>query len=149
MAVDSGEEEFAPKGCLVAVQTPRPQCWVLAPADDGGDSLTARCLAPGSSTQCVFFDIFFVFGMRCGLTKGYPTAFVVEATVFCQQDADQEIHGRWVVGVDGCGAVEKENDYAADKVENLPTPMDSRLVCVHPEAKLSLGVLESRLWVPN
>lgn len=83
----------------------------------------------------MFLDIFFVLGMRPGLSKGDPAAFVVETAVFSQQNTDQQVHGRWVVGVDGCSAVEKENDHAADEIHYLSEPVDLRLVYVHGERK--------------
>lgn len=138
MAVNSGEQEFAPNGCPVALQAAFPQCWVLAPADDGGDGLTTCCLAPGRSSEGVFLDIFFILWVGCSLAKSYASALVVEAAVFSQQYTDKKINCCWVVGVDGRGAVEEENGHAANKVEGLSSPMDSRLVCVHDEPEIKV-----------
>lgn len=138
MAVNSGEQEFAPDGCLVALQAALPQCWVLAPADDGGDGLTTCCLAPERGSESVLLDIFFILWVGCSLAKGYASAFIVEAAVFGQQYTDEKINCRWVVGVDGRGAVEEENAHAADKVEGLSSPVDLRLVCIHDEVRIKV-----------
>lgn len=89
----------------------------------------------------MLLDIFLVLGLRRSLSEGYSSTLVVEAAVLCQQYADQEVNCGWVVGVDGSSAIEEKNSDAADKVENLPTPVDSRLVCVHDEAKIKVRTL--------
>lgn len=109
VAVDTCEHKLAPSRILIALQTSRPQIRIFTPPDYGGHSITSRVPGPLRHAQGVFFDVVFGPRLRLPLTECYPAAFIIETTELCEQDADEKIHGRRVIGVDGSGPVKWEN----------------------------------------
>lgn len=123
VAIDPSQEKLASSSRFVTFQASRPQFRVLSPAYNGRKSLTRWKSRLFGRVQCVLLDVILLVSrhrLRVAIRDSPP--LIVEAAILCQQYADEKINGGGIIRVDGSSSVKRDDEHAANKVQQLSEP---------------------------